>query len=120
MTILKTLSFAFTPLFFHAERKKKTVTHAIWLLVVPILTIYDVTYAALADIPSFRFCMETTTDTGNLSRNEKWLVEIRSYEFREKKSYTHTCDKKIEKQSSELYVFNNTYFSNRTISVFLS
>jgi hypothetical protein len=89
MTILKRLSFAFTALFFQATERKKTVTHAIWLLVVPILTIYDVTYAALADIPSFRFCMETTTDTGNLSRNEKWLVEIRSYEFREKKKIVH-------------------------------
>jgi len=51
-------------------------------------------YAALVVIPALRFCMETTADTGNLGRNEKWLVEIRSYEFREKIPYTYTYDKK--------------------------
>ena len=75
------------------------------LSLVRVVKVAGGTYAALVVIQTHRFCMETTADTGNLSRNEKWLVEIRSYEFREKKYHTHIHTIKNRKQSSELCVF---------------
>lgn len=72
------------------DRQQKKITHVIGLLLVRVVKIAGGIYAGLVVIQTHRFCMETTADTGNLSRNEKWPVEIRSYEFPEKIPYTYT------------------------------
>lgn len=58
----------------------------------------DNTCVTFAVILHDHFCMKTKTDTGNLSRDEKWHVEIRSYKFKTKK--IHTYDKKTEIEDS--------------------
>jgi hypothetical protein len=68
------------------------------------------------------FCMETRTDTGNLTRDEKWQVEIRSYEFKTEK--IHIYDKKPEIEDSRcvrsfFFFFQITDFTKRTISILL-